>query len=182
MKFKTLIIAIFLTLFYGCSKDSDEKEQEQANTQIISPDYTKPFSLALHNGDVISMQRSKLGFNIENNDKAILFTFFTTWCPPCKVEIPHLVSLQEKFKDNLRIVGILMEEKTKEQIDEFISQNNINYDIAYGEMNYFFAKSIGDIIGIPYSILYYPDGRYAMHYIGLVPEEMLESDINRILL
>ena len=30
-------------------------------------------------------------------------------------------------------------------------------------------------------VLYKPNGEYAAHYVGLVPEEMLESDINKVI-
>jgi len=32
--------------------------------------------------------------------KALLITFFATWCPPCLQEIPALVKLQEEFGSN----------------------------------------------------------------------------------
>ena len=36
--------------------------------------------------------------------------FWATWCPPCRVSIPHLTELQHKYKDkNLVIVGISTE-------------------------------------------------------------------------
>src|SRR5690606_26618095 len=37
--------------------------------------------------------------------KVILLNFWATWCPPCKVEIPWLVELQEQFGDDLVVLG-----------------------------------------------------------------------------
>ncbi|AII14440.1 protein disulfide reductase, TlpA family [Campylobacter iguaniorum] len=183
MKSKTLIIAFLLIFVYGCSKNETNDENATTDqTSVMSDDYTRSFSLALNNGDKLSMQKTQNGFSVEDNNKAMLFSFFTTWCPPCKAEIPHLVSLQNKFSDKLRVVGVLMEERSTQDMDEFIKMFNINYNIAYGEENFFFAKALGGVVGIPYMVLYYPDGKYATHYVGIVPEEMLESDIKKVLL
>ncbi len=36
-------------------------------------------------------------------EKVYVVEFWATWCVPCKVSIPHLTKLQERFKDDGRI-------------------------------------------------------------------------------
>ena len=31
--------------------------------------------------------------------KAVMLNFFATWCPPCRMEIPDLVKIHEKYAD-----------------------------------------------------------------------------------
>nr|WP_314400009.1 TlpA disulfide reductase family protein [uncultured Campylobacter sp.] len=187
---KTLLIIPFLALFLGGCGDENKSEASQAKTSEASQSVSvpsqsasleAPFDLTLMDESKMTLQKFDKGFKVEGNDEAILFNFFATWCPPCKAEIPHLNNLNDKFKGKLKIVSVLMEDKSKDEIDAFMKKYKINFDVAYGEGNSRFAKALGGVVGIPYIVLYKPNGEYATHYVGLVPEEMLESDINKVI-
>ena len=187
---KTLLIIPFLALFLGGCGDENKSEASQTNTSDASQSVSvpsqsasleAPFDLTLMDESKMTLQKFDKGFKVEGSDEAILFNFFATWCPPCKAEIPHLNNLSDKFKGKLKIVSVLMEDKSKDEIDAFIKKFKINFDVAYGEGNFRFAKALGGVVGIPYMVLYRPNGEYATHYVGLVPEEMLESDINKVI-
>src|SRR2546430_14103896 len=38
--------------------------------------------------------------------KVVIVNFWATWCPPCRAEIPDLIKLQDKYRDQLQIIGI----------------------------------------------------------------------------
>lgn len=45
-------------------------------------------------------------------DKVLLVTFFTTWCPPCRQEIPSLIQLQNDLAvKGFAVIGLSMDEK-----------------------------------------------------------------------
>lgn len=55
--------------------------------------------------------------------------FWATWCPPCRVSIPHLTELQHKYKDkNLVIVGISTEKVAV--VKPFVEQKGSEMDYA----------------------------------------------------
>ncbi|WP_172197933.1 TlpA disulfide reductase family protein [Campylobacter sp. RM16188] len=161
----------------------EEQKQEAKKETAKKDDATSndPFELTFLNEEKIKLQKFDRGVKVEGNDQAILFNFFATWCPPCKAEIPHLNNLQDKFKGKLKIISVLMEDKAKDEIEAFAKHYKVKFDITYGANNFHFAKSLGGVVGIPYMVLYKPDGTYATHYVGLVPEEMLESDISKVI-
>lgn len=188
---KAILLSVALLFFTACfDKKEDKKEESEQVNQIEvkkEPDFNKlvKFPLNLYNSDEIfeikRINDNNKDLEISTNDKIILFNFFTTWCMPCKAEIPHLNDLALKYKDRLRVIGVLLEDKNDEEIASFIKENNINYDIAKGDNNYTFLKVLGDIKGIPYIALYDQNGKNINNYLGAVYEEMLDIDIQKVM-
>lgn len=162
-------------------KEEQKQEVKKETAKKDDANSNDPFELTFLNEEKIKLQKFDRGVKVEGNDQAILFNFFATWCHPCKAEIPHLNNLQDKFKGKLKIISVLMEDKAKDEIEAFAKHYKVKFDITYGANNFHFAKSLGGVVGIPYMVLYKPDGTYATHYVGLVPEEMLESDISKVI-
>jgi thiol-disulfide isomerase/thioredoxin len=135
------------------------------------------------------------GFMIDGAEgKVVLIDIFATWCPPCQASASHLTSLQEKYKDQLVVVGSTVErpEFTKEgkiindHLEEFRLKYNAKYTIVNSDQNMRLNNAItsslkmGKRYPIP-TIVLYKDGKYINHYVGSVQEEFIESDIKRAL-
>ncbi|MBT0878084.1 MULTISPECIES: TlpA disulfide reductase family protein [unclassified Campylobacter] len=189
---KAILLSVALLFFTACfDKKEDKKEEESEQiTQVEvkkEPDFNRliKFSLKFYNSDEIfeikRINNDNKDLEFTSNDKIILFNFFTTWCPPCKAEIPHLNDLALKYKDRLRVIGVLLEDKSDEEIAKFIKDNGISYDIVTGDNNYTFLKVLGEINGIPYIALYDQNGKNINNYLGAVYEEMLDIDIQKVM-
>lgn len=189
---KATILGIVLLFFTACNDDKNQKVEEQVeqtNTQVAEKklEFNRllKFSLNIFNSDQkFEIQRKNkdnkdLEFNSE--DKLVLFYFFTTWCPPCKAEIVHLNNLATKYEDRLKIIGVLLEDKDEKELNDFIKEQKINFDIATGDNNYTFLKVLGDINGIPYILLYDQNGKNINNYLGAVYEEMIDIDIQKVM-
>lgn len=169
---------VTLLVLAGC--DDKEGIKSEVISQKRDTEATK-FSLELTDGHKLKVDRHEKGLHFEGEKgKVVLLNFFATWCPPCKAEIPHLVNLKSNYKDQFEVVGVLMEDsKTKDEIQKFIDTFDINFKIAISNENQKLAKALGGVKSIPFMILYDPQGNYFTHYVGAVPEEMIEFDIKR---
>ena len=48
---------------------------------------------------------------VSHKGKAVMLNFFATWCPPCRMEIPDLVKIHEKYADKgVVIIGLSVDE------------------------------------------------------------------------
>ena len=178
--FLTLLIT-FSTLFTACSS---QKDQEDANTILSSNEFVlqslanKEYAIKKENG----------GFVLENNqDKILIIDIFATWCPPCQAEAQHLAHLQEKYKDNLVVFGVSVEDGiTQQQLEAFRQTYGATYPLVYTSENRRLvdavAKSlkVGRNFGIPLMAMY-KNGHLINYYQGATEEEFIESDIKTAL-
>ncbi|WP_418185498.1 TlpA family protein disulfide reductase [Aliarcobacter vitoriensis] len=180
MKFKTLVFfSIFSILFFaGCDSKDDKKQDIQPSNN----------SQSQFNLNTLKNIPIEIGFNDnklilkDSNNKLVLVNFFATWCPACKVQIPNLVKLQDDFQNDLVVVGILLEEfKSNEEILSALKEYNVNYSVTNAVEGFDLAKTLGGLKSIPTSFLVDKEGNIFQKYVGIVPNEMLEIDIKKLL-
>lgn len=58
--------------------------------------------------------------------KPILLNFWTTWCPSCQAEIPHLKEFYKEYKDKVNVYAIDIQE-TKEKVSKVVEEKAIEY-------------------------------------------------------
>ncbi len=112
--------------------------------------------------------------------KVLLITFFATWCPPCRQEIPTLIQL---YKDlgpkGFAVIGLSVDEGGPKIVAKLVEQEKINYPVLMADRST--ARSFGGIAGIPTSFLVNRKGHVVKKYPGFVPHSLLERDIRAIL-
>jgi thiol-disulfide isomerase/thioredoxin len=122
--------------------------------------------------------------NIEGKDvslseykgKVVLLNFWATWCGPCKAEIPGFVELQEKYRDQLTIVGYSVDD-TAELAKKYAAEYKMNYPILLGEGREDVQDAYGPIWGIPASFIISKDGRVCRKHMGIAPKAVFEKEI-----
>jgi cytochrome c biogenesis protein CcmG/thiol:disulfide interchange protein DsbE len=61
----------------------------------------------------------------------LVMDFFATWCAPCRLSIPHLVALNNKYnKKGLQVLGMSLDEGGEKAVKAFIVDKKINYPVA----------------------------------------------------
>ncbi|MFA5908440.1 MAG: TlpA disulfide reductase family protein [Vicinamibacterales bacterium] len=108
--------------------------------------------------------------------KVVLLNFWATWCGPCKAEIPGFVELQEKYKDNLVIVGFSVDDPA-DKAKAFAAEYKMNYPILLGEGREDVQDAYGPIWGIPASFLISKDGLVCRKHLGIAPKSVFEKEI-----
>jgi len=183
MKLKLLSITtlVFIGLITSGCGEKEKKIQESSQTNIKEVKKFTTYTLKDNNYSIIIKEKDD-GFVFNIDEPVVLLNFFATWCPPCRAEIPHLVNLQKKYDNKLKVIAVLVENKDKDELEEFKKRYNINYFVSNSIDNMNLAGKTADILhqprnfSIPMMVLFV-NGKYFRHYIGMVPEEMLESDI-----
>ena len=112
--------------------------------------------------------------------KAILVTFFATWCPPCLQEIPTLKLVHEKYgQQGFAVLALSVDEGGAGVVAQLVQRQKITYPVLMADR--VTAKKFGGIPGVPTSFLVNKDGHVIKKYPGYVPRALLEKDILSVL-
>lgn len=136
---KNQITTAMLSSFTGSSEQWVDKQ---------APGFTQPDV----NGKTLSLEDFK--------GKYVLVDFWASWCTPCRVEIPELKSVYEKYKDkNFTILSISLD-KDKEKWMSALTQEQMTWpqlsDLK-GDQNS--AAKAYKVLGIPANFLIDPNGK-----------------------
>jgi thiol-disulfide isomerase/thioredoxin len=112
--------------------------------------------------------------------KVYIVNFFASWCPPCRSEIPDMVSLQTKYgRKGFTFIGVAVNE-TAPGIRAFITSNKVNYPVVMVDdtlMGAFSRYVAGGISAIPTSFVVNTSGRISMVITGARSKEVFEKII-----
>ena len=112
--------------------------------------------------------------------KVILLNFWATWCGPCKAEIPSLVELQEKYADDLVVLGFSVDDPA-EKIKPYADEYKVNYPLLVGNGREDVQNAFGPLLGIPVSVIIGRDGIIAKKHTGIATKEQFEREIQALL-
>src|SRR5699024_3517581 len=89
--------------------------------------------------------------------KVVVLTFLATWCPPCRMEIPGFIELQEEYEEEgLVIIGVSLDEAGVATVSEFSESMGINYPIVMGDMR--ITGAFGGVRVLPTTYIIDRDG------------------------
>ncbi len=112
--------------------------------------------------------------------KVVLLNFWSTTCPPCRVETPWFVEFQKRWeKDGFTVVGVSMDD-TADAIRKFNAQFGVNYPMLAGrDVEENIQKATGGIWGMPTSFLIGRDGKVLKKHLGLTLEGLAREGNQR---
>lgn len=96
--------------------------------------------------------------------KVVVLNFWFVNCPPCRMEMPSLNELVEKYKDNNEVVFISIALDDKFQIEQFLKSNPFHYQII--DNGRYIASQYG-INSYPTHVVLSKEGKVIFHTTGL---------------
>ncbi|EMI4814751.1 redoxin domain-containing protein [Campylobacter upsaliensis] len=192
MIFSAFLIAF---LFMACASENVKNELDFKEFAL-----GEKVLLRSVNGGEKTFLRKEKGFVIEGEeDKILMFDFFGTFCQPCKEEALELSKLWQNNSKHFVIIGLShFEEVSDEEVLKFAKDYNAFYFLSNSkEKDRLIAQILKDISyqnmeQLPFKVVlkngvyqnvsdFWNKGKKVQFYLGKVPSELIQEDINTIL-
>jgi len=138
---------------------------------VRDPDPAPAFQLKDLDGKDLNLESSK--------GKVVLLNFWATWCGPCREEIPGLIALQQRYKEQLQVIGLAVDEDDDKEVRKVAAAEGINYPVALADSNT--RIEYGGISALPTVFVINAEGRVVQKHVGLFNPALYDAEVRALL-
>ncbi len=167
------LILVTVLLFLHPAFAFSRPQQQSGNVIrfVRNPDAAPDFKLGALDGKPLTLAAA--------HGKVVLLNFWATWCGPCREEIPDLIALQAKYKDNLQIIGISVDDDDAAVVKKVVDQTGINYPVAIASPEV--RMQYGGITALPTLFVLDTEGHVVQKHEGLRDPLLYEVEVRALL-
>jgi len=110
--------------------------------------------------------------------KKVFLNFWASWCPPCRVEMPHLQEFHEE-QDEVAVLGVnvISSESDPENVPAFIDEFGLTFTNVYAPNE---ITDLYRVESLPTSYFIGSDGVIYERVVGPVTKDILETKFEMI--
>jgi thiol-disulfide isomerase/thioredoxin len=146
----------------------------QEVTESTGENEAPDFSWVNSKGDKVSLKSLR--------GKVVFVNFWGTWCRPCRMELPDIVSLSKSYAGQVEFVGIAMErpgDDPLKSVSGFAKNQGITYQLVIG--NDAITHAYGGLQGIPTTFIINKEGKIVSSAVGMRSREAFEEMLKKAL-
>ncbi|NQX82505.1 MAG: TlpA family protein disulfide reductase [Flavobacteriaceae bacterium] len=159
-RFKNILFIVIISLFLIPTSKEWILGKISLSPTIISVDDRDIFTD--YNWGILDLQGQYYDFS-NNEGKLTIISFWATWCPPCRAELPSFQRLYDQYKDKVSFVFVSNE--NNEVLKKFLKENNYNIPVYTQDSrsrNSYFDK----VSSIPHTFLIGKNGSVIVSEVG----------------
>jgi len=99
----------------------------------------------------------------------VLVDFWGTWCAPCIAEMPTVKEYQEKYKDQLTILGVNSGD-SMEKMMAFLDENGYDWQQVLAQNGELDLVLKLNVAGFPTKFILDPEGKIISRFVGSTEE------------
>jgi peroxiredoxin len=100
--------------------------------------------------------------------QVVVLDFFAVWCSTSRAHLPSITRFTDDDRQRgLQIIGLAVQERTtKEQLEQFISEQKLAYPVGWISDSAFSQYVDSRDVSVPQTLIYGRDGRLQAHFNG----------------
>lgn len=110
--------------------------------------------------------------------RPVIVNFWATWCEPCKTEMPRLVSAANTYGEQVRFIGVNVEDD-RAAAERFAARNDVPFPSLADRDGR--IRRAERVLGLPVTQFYRADGQLAFVHNGEVSAEDLKMRIEELI-
>ena len=121
-------------------------------------------------GELVALERMRGGVlrGADLRDRAVVVTFFASWCPPCRAEFVYLNGIADEFENaDLTIVAINVfeefDDNDEARLSRFLEDTQPRFHVVKGDAS--IRRIFDDVQRIPTVFVFDRTGKPVMHFI-----------------
>jgi len=166
--------------FIGSNKSNNNSPSNTTTTETSlpvnsssnseEPQMALDFTLTDLNGKQITLSELK--------GKNVFLNFFTTWCGPCKRELPEIQKIQEEYKDKDLLVYLINLNEDEQTVKDYMEKNNYEFNILMDPNSD--AGNLYRTTEIPTSLFINKEGKIVKRYSGQMTYAMVKDFVEML--
>jgi thiol-disulfide isomerase/thioredoxin len=112
--------------------------------------------------------------------RPLLINFWATWCGPCRVEIPWLIELQDRYRDRgLVVLGISADDEPAD-LRPFAADFKMNYPVLVGLGHDDLLKAYDAVELLPITWFVRRDGTISGKGVGIHSKDWFDEQVKAL--
>lgn len=115
----------------------------------------------------------------EFKGKPLVLDFWATWCAPCRATMPHLDTVQKRYRERgLVVLGVSVDDQDADFVKRYVARLGVKFRLAMADEEV--LDSYGPIRSIPTTFFIDRRGVVTRRVVGYIDEETLDSYVTEL--
>jgi thiol-disulfide isomerase/thioredoxin len=181
----SLVVIVLVAIGIISFKDSSSKNADITSNATSLPE-SSPSSSSDSKGGSLKMAadftltdlNGKQVTLSELKGKNVFLNFFTTWCGPCKEELPSIQKIEKEYKDKDLLVYLVNLGEDENTVKDFLKKNNYTFNVLM-DINSD-AGNLYRTTEIPTSFFINKEGAIAATHTGKMTYEQVKDYVDKL--
>lgn len=111
--------------------------------------------------------------------RPVLINFWATWCPPCKIEMPDIEALYQKYKDRGFTVIAVDQQESPAAVQQYFQEMGLSFLPVIDSTGEIF--NLYRVVALPTSYFIDAEGIVRFQHRGMMTREQMESYARQIM-